>query len=318
MKKLISLLLLLTLTLSLLISCGGTPESEPGERTKINIGVMAGPTGMGMAKLMSDAGDNSELYSFEIYSKPTDATADLANGTLDMLCLPTNTAATLASKKADYVSVISINTLGSLYLLTDGNTQINSIADLEGKTIYASVPSSTTKPIIDHILKQNGVNATVEFEPDHDALVARVKEGTAPIVVLPEPKVTAATMQNPTYSIDLNLSSEWDKISETPLTMGCIVVRNEFLKANKASVDAFLSEYKSSIEYINTKANLDSSAQMIVDAGVIPQLKVAKTSLNNLFGSIAYIDGAEMKAALKGFYAAIGLASPDDSFYYEK
>ena len=313
MKKIIATLLLLTTALLALAAC-----SPYEEREKINVGVMSGPTGMGMAKLMRDNAEDSELYSFKVYSSPTDATADLANGTLDMLCLPTNTAAALANKQADYISVISINTLGSLYLLTDESTTISSVADLDGKTIVASVASSTTGPIIEYLLEQNGVNATVEFESDHDALVTKVKDGAYPIVVLPEPKVTAALMQNATYSIDLNLSTEWSKVSDTPLTMGCIVVRNDFLAENKASVDAFLADYKASIEYIGAGENLDSAAQMIVDAGVLPKLPVAKKALANLYGSIVYIDGADMKSALEGFYDAIGLKKPADSFYYAK
>lgn len=311
MKKLISALLLLVMAATALVAC-----NQP--REKINVGVMAGPTGMGMAKLMSDAGDDSELYSFEVYSSPNDATAELANGTLDMLCLPTNTAAALANKTPDYISVISINTLGSLYLLTDGSLEIDSVEDLDGQTIWASVPNSTTGPIVNYLLEQNGVNATVEFEPDHDALVARVKAGTAPIVVLPEPKVTAALMGATGYKVALNLSTEWDKASDTPLTMGCIVVRNEFLKANKSTVDKFLEEYKASIEFVNDPANKEASAQMIVDEGVLPKLPIATRALTNLYGSIAYLDGADMKSALKAFYDAIGLAQPSDDFYYEK
>ncbi len=312
MKKIIATLLTLALFACLLTSCS-QPEME-----QIKIGVMSGPTGMGMAKLMNDVGDESELYAFDIYSAPTDATADLASGAIDMLCLPTNTAASLANKQPDYISVISINCLGSLYLLTDANTEINSISDLEGKTIYASVPSSTTGPIIEYLLEKNDVSATIEFEADHDTLVTKVKTGEAPIVVLPEPKVTAALTQNNNYSVDLNLSEEWAKVSDEPLTMGCIVVRNEFLLKNKAAVDEFLDKYNASIEYINDPTNLDSAAQMIVNAGVLPQLTMAKKALSNLYGSIVYLDGEEMKSALLGFYEAIGLAAPSDDFYYEK
>ena len=322
MKRIIALIITATLVISALASCAGwnTQDSNgDGENrdVSINIGVMSGPTGMGMAKLMNDASEDMG-YNFTVYSAPTNATADLASGALDMLCLPTNTAASLAAKQPDLLSVISINTLGSLYLLTDADTQISSIADLDGKTILASVPTSTTGPIIEYLLAQNGVNATIEFEADHDALVAKVVSGDAPIVVLPEPKVTAALVKNSAYSVDLNLSTEWEKVSSTPLTMGCLVVRNAFLSENKEAVDAFLVNYKASIEYINTKENLDSSAQMIVDAGVLPQLPVAKKALANLYGSIVYIDGAEMKAALVGFYTAIDMALPTDSFYYEK
>lgn len=318
MKKLLSTILLVIFVISALGACGAKDNGASPDNAKINIGVMAGPTGMGMAKLMNDAGESSEKYAFEIYSVPTNATADLASGALDMLCLPTNTAAALANKTPDFITVLAVNTLGSLYLLTDENTQITSIADLEGKTIYASVPSSTTGPIINYLLESNGVNATIEFEAEHDELVKKVKDGTAPIVVLPEPKVTAALTQNKTYSIDLNLSAEWSKVSDTPLTMGCIVVRNDFLTKHKTVVDRFLAEYKASIEYVNTPENLSSAAQMIVDGGVIPALPVATKSLSNLYGSIVYLDGANMKLALENFYGAINIKKPDGKFYYEK
>ena len=96
------------------------------------------------------------------------------------------------------------------------------------------------------------------------------------------------------------------------------IVKNTFLNANKSSVDAFLAEYKASIEYIGNAENNESAAQMIVDAGVLPKLPVAKSALTNLYGSIVYQDGAEMKASLIGFYNAIDCALPSDEFYYGK
>jgi NitT/TauT family transport system substrate-binding protein len=315
MKKIVSLILIVALFALAATSCA----FQKNDDTVVRIGVMSGPTGMGMAKLMNDEGaKETSKYEFTVYSAPTNATADLANGSLDMLCLPTNTAANLANQKSDYITVLSINCLGSLYLLSDGNTEIKSVSDLAGKTIYASVPSSTTGPIINYILDKNNVDANVVFEADHDALVAKIASGEAPIAVLPEPKATAALTKNSAYSVDLNLSTEWDKISEEPLAMGCIVVKNEFLSAHKSVVDKFLNDYEASIDFIGDEDNLDSSAAMIVDAGVLPALPVAKKALKNLYGSIEYIDGDDMKAALKGFYTAIGLNSPADSFYYDE
>ena len=115
-----------------------------------------------------------------------------------------------------------------------------------------------------------------------------------------------------------NISEEWDKVSDQPLTMGCIVVRNEYLAAHPTVVDKFLNDYKTSIEYINTPENIDSSVAMITDASIIPAAPLAKKALLNLYGSIAYIDGRDMKYALTAFYNAIGQALPKDSFYYVK
>ena len=323
MKKIIALLFVSIITISL-FSCTFPSNNSTDGTVNINIGVMAGPTGMGMAKLMNDNTDENAKYSFEVFSDPQVAMPELINKSLDMLCLPTNAAANLFNKNSS-VSVIAINTLGSLYLLTDENTTVNSIHDLEGKTIYTSVASSTTVPILSTILSKNGVNATIEVEENHDALVARVVKNEVAIAVLPEPKVSATLKQNSKYKIALNISEEWDKVSDNSLTMGCIVVRNEFLNTNENAVKTFLNDYKNSIEYISNPQNLDSAAEMIVNANVLPALPIAKSALTNLSGSIVFIDGSAMKEALVDFYSvllesmpeAIGNKLPDDSFYYD-
>lgn len=311
MKKIVCVLLFVALLASL-SSCALFKDNS-----EIRIGVMNGPTGMGMAKLVADAAaDENSNYSFEAYASPDLAIPELTKGGIDMLCLPTNTAATL-SKKLD-ISVIAINCLGSLYLVTDENTSVNSISDLEGKTIYCSVPNSTTVPIINYLLDEFNVNANVECVSDHDALVAKVVKNDVSIAVLPEPKASAALAQNNKYSVDLNLSTEWSKVSEEPLTMGCIVVRNEYLKENRRTVEAFLKEYEASINYIGNKDNIDTAVSMITEAGIIPKAPIAKKALNNLYGSIVYLDGKDMKSALIAFYNAIGQELPDERFYYDK
>ena len=325
MKKLTSILLIVALLTLSLASCSLFSQKNDGA-TKINVGALAGPTGMGMAKMIADNGLDSDKYSFTVFGSPENAKDAFIAGDVDAICFPTNTAANLFGALKGDLYIAAINCLGSLYLLTDANTEIKSIKDLEGKTIYASVPNSTTGPILNYIIEKNDVNATVSFEYDgetlasHDQLSALMAKGLIDIAVLPEPKATATIAANAALglSIDLNLSSEWDKISEEPLTMGCIIFKKSFVDKNAALVDAFLAEYKASIEYINDKANNEAAANMIFEAGILPKAAIAKKALNNLYGSIVYLDGAEMKSALVSFYTAIGMNLPSDEIYYEK
>ena len=314
-RKFLSLLLILSLTAAALLSFSSCLEREQTDGAVVRVGVMAGPTGMGLAKLMNDE-SKKDRYEFTVYSDPSIGVADLSAANIDLLCLPTNTAANLYAKSG--AEVLAINCLGSLYLVTDGTETISSLADLEGKTVYTSVPASTTGPILNYLLGLAGVHATIETVADHDTLVGRVASGAAHIAVLPEPKVTALTLQKDTVQVALNLSTEWSKLSESPLTMGCIVAREAFLKEHRESANAFLDDCKASIEYIGARENLDGAAEMIVSAGVLPKLPIAKKALNNLYGSIVYLDGNEMKSALEGFYDAIGQARPANGFYYGK
>jgi hypothetical protein len=84
MKKLVSLLLILSTLTLLFVSC-------KKDDTVIRVGYMAGPTGMGMAKLIGD--NDTEKYDFKKYADTAVAKADLTAGNIDIICLPTNEAA---------------------------------------------------------------------------------------------------------------------------------------------------------------------------------------------------------------------------------
>ena len=321
MKKIVSLFLVLLTALSFFVSC-----SKNDDKQKISVGYLAGPTGMGLAKLIDLTPKDSEKYAFLPYTDPNNAIPDLISGTIDMACMPTNAAANLYNKGKD-ISVIAVNTLGSLYVIADKNTNIKNISDLEGKTVHASVPGSTTKPILDFILKENGVSASVVVESQtHEDLIKEVKNSNGTMIaVLPEPKVSATLMQTSNYEVKLNLSEEWSKISDQPLAMGCIVARNDFLKAHPTAVSSFLKDYKASVDYIAKADNRQQAAQVIVQLGIIPKLPLATSALKNLEGSFVLITGHEMKTTLSKFYDVLLSSSPESiggkkplrDFYYE-
>ena len=305
-----------------LVAC--TPTNND---VQIKVGYLAGPTGMGMAKLIHDNGgiDGNEKYQFYKSSGDAsvqDALAKLLNGTADIVCLPTDNAAKFYAQN-DSLTVLSINTLGSVYLI--GKTGVSSISELEGATVHTCV-NGTPKKIIEYLLRAAGVNATVSTEykgadiPSPDSLKTLLADPECEIefAVAPEPIVSQIIGANSSYGVKLNLNSVWGELSDTALTMGCIVSTKEFVKNNKSAVEAFLNEYKASIEYINEEENAATAAEYIVEAGVIGALPLANRALANLRGSIAYIDGAEMKTALIGFYEAIGVAKPNDDFYYAR
>ena len=154
----------------------------------------------------------------------------------------------------------------------------------------------------------------------HDDVQALIVKGEIDVAILPEPKATAAInaakQQGVNYSITLNLSEEWSAVSEFPLAMGCLAANTSSLNSKEGEIANFLSEYKSSIQYVNDPVNHDSAANMIVNEGILPKLPIAKSALTNLYGSIVYQDAGEMKNTLKAFYQAIGIDQPSDSFYY--
>ncbi|MBQ3040939.1 MAG: ABC transporter substrate-binding protein [Clostridia bacterium] len=321
MKKILSItmaILLIAVSLFAFASCGKKTDEA------IKVTTLNGTTGFGMAPLMKEhsLGNTKNEYEFSVQSDASVVTAGLMNGSIDIAALPTNAAANVYNKTEGGVQIIAINTLGVLYVVTNG-VEISSVADLEGKTIYC--PAQNPLFITKYILEKNGLNGKVTVDSTTyakpDALRDAVKTGSVEIAVLPEPMVTIAKSGNQNVKVALDLTAEWNKISDgKQLVQGCVVVRTEFANEYPGSVDSFLKEYKASIEALNEDTT--SAASAIKEFGIFANEAVAKNAIPKC--NIAYMDGDDMKDAMENFLdamyaiapASIGNAIPSDDFYY--
>ena len=145
MKKLTALILIACMAAALFAGCG-TKATTP-----INIGTLQGPTGMGMVTLMGD--EFSSKYNITIESAPDAVVGKIINGELDIAAVPVNLAATLYNKTEGNIMMIAVNTLGVLYVLEEGET-VNSMADLAGKTLYATGQGSTPEYMLSYLLEK--------------------------------------------------------------------------------------------------------------------------------------------------------------------
>ena len=318
--KIITFALAIVFVLSL-ASCGTVKLDEEIE---INISVLNGTTGFGIAKLMHESASSDEIllnYQFKVETDASVITAGLINGDIDIAALPTNAASVVYNKTNGGVKVLALNTLGVLYVVENGNT-IKSMADLEGKTVYC--PAQNPAFVMEYIAKQANVNVTIDTTYAQPAalmqFVAASPEGT--IAVLPEPVLSVAKSKNANLNTVLDLTAEWSaNASDSQLVQGCIVVRTEFLEAHAKEVEEFLTDYAASVDYVNT--NPAEVATLVVDLGIYAgAAAVAEKAIPKC--NIKYIDGNEMKDALSGFLAAmetvnpasIGGKLPADDFYY--
>lgn len=318
--KIMALVFALVLVVSMQ-ACGSATKID-GE-LEINVSVLNGTTGFGMAKLMSDTanGEASLNYQFAVETDASVVTAGLINGTIDIAALPTNAASVVYNKTEGGVKVLALNTLGVLYVVENGNT-ITSIADLEGKTVYA--PAQNPAFVMEYVAKLAGINITIDTTYAQPAalmqFVAGSPEGT--IAVLPEPVLSVAKSKNAALNTALDLTAEWSaKATDSALVQGCIVVRTEFLENHPKEVEEFLNDYQSSVNHVNTNAT--ETATLVVDLGIYAgAAAVAEKAIPQC--NIKYVDGAEMKTLLSGFLAAmetvnptsIGGKLPADDFYY--
>ena len=354
MKKLLSLLCVLSLSAALLAGCStagdaGTSEtpdssSAPSEVTEpessqdtadpIDVNVMAlkGPTAMGMVEFMKEADggtvtDNN--YHFTITAATDEVSAALAQGTTDIAAVPANLASVLYNNTEGGVQVLAINTLGVLYIVESGDT-VHSVEDLRGKTIYASGKGNTPEAALNYVLTQNGIDpsadVTIEWKSEQaECLSALMAEENA-IAMLPQPFVTTAQAQSESLRVALDLTEEWDALqadSETPSTLvtGVVVARTTFVEEHPEVVSAFLDHYQESVDYVNS--NVEEAAQLVGQYEIVTA-EVAQKALPEC--NIVFIEGAEMKEKLSGYLSvlfeqnpqSVGGALPDDAFYFSR
>ncbi len=343
-KKILALTLALMLTLSVFLftSCGKnetennetnqTNESNDTNETneeqkpeKVRVIALKGPTGMGMAKLIEDDTNSQTKYDYEfnLLSAPTDVNAEVIKGEYDIAAVPINLASVLYNKTEGELKIAAINTLGVLYMLENGNA-INNISDLKGKTIYATGQGSTPEYVLKYVLTKNNIDpakdVTIEFLADHAELTEKLKNNNVAVGMLPEPNVTTVLTANSSFRVALNMTEEWNKISNNKLIQGCIIVNKKFAEEHPTALKDFLGEYKASVDYANN--NVEEASKLIEKAGIVPKAAVAKKALPNC--NICCITGDEMKNDVKAMLnvlfeannKSVGGKLPDDEFYH--
>lgn len=302
-------------------------SSEDGE-TVIRVGGLKGPTTMGLVKLMEDAenGEAQNNYEFTMITAADELTAMVAGNQVDIALLPANVASVLYNRTDKQVSVVDINTLGVLYLVS-GDTSITSIDQLAGKTVYLTGKGTTPEYAFNYILSAAGLTAedvTLDFRSEATEVAAILAENPDAIGLLPQPFVTVALSQNDSLSIIMDLTEEWDKLqaedSGSRLVTGVTIVSNEFLAEHPDLVNTFLEEHEASALY--TDNHPAEAAELIAAARIVAQAPIAEKALP--YCNITCITGEDMKGALSGYLEvlyeqnpeSVGGTLPDDAFYY--
>lgn len=318
--KLLSFFLAASMLLFAFSGCS-LKKSDNDDNYTLSVGTIKGPTGMGMAKLIND--NSNKKYGISLFSDATEISSKLLGKQLDIAAVPVNLAAVVNKKTDGAYLIAAINTLGVLYVMENGNT-ISSVSDLEGKTIHAYGQGATPEYMLNYILDKNGLSdkVTVQWYPDPATLSSLAAAGEVDIIMLPEPQITAALNKNASLRVALDITEEWDKVSDQNAVQGCIVVKKDIAEKYPEKIKEFLDEYKASVKFVNE--NISEASAMIADAGIVPAAPVAAKAIPRC--NIVFIEGDVMIDTLNAFYAvlfaanpaSIGGTMPNESIYYKR
>lgn len=333
MKKIIAMLLTLCMLLACLVGCVSdepevkeTPTPAPEEESvTIRVGGLTGPTGMGMVKLMSDSDaqltENS--YEFSLQSEASAFVPALAKGEIDIAAIPANLASVIYNNTNGGIKLLAVNTLGVLYIVERGDT-VSSLADLAGKTLYATGEGAAPEYALRYLLDKSGISGDampdIRWCADTTEALSYVSADENAIAMLPQPFVTAAQSKVEGLRVALDLNAAWEDVNGESMVTGVLVVRTEFAEKYPKQLAKFMEEYESSVSFVLD--NNEDASELIAQYGIVAAAPIALKALPAC--NICFLAGADMKPAMEKYLsalesfnpAAVGGALPADDFYY--
>lgn len=301
-KKILACLLALT-TIFSVAGCNTNAKKDT-----INIASMKGPTSIGLAKLYerSDSKETENNYNYNIYGAADEITAGLIKGDIDIAALPCNAAATLYHKTEGEILIAGINTLGVLYVVEKGDT-VNTVTDLQDQTIFSTGQGTTPEYTFNYILSKNNTDAVVSYASEATEVISALTNLDSAIAVLPEPYVTIAKNTIPDLRVCLDLTKEWEAVSEnSTMVTGVIVIRKEFAEQNPDAIEKFLNDYDSSIQYVSD--NTVGTAALLEELDIMKE-EIAKEAIPNC--NVVLITGDEMETKVTSYLNVLYEANPE-------
>ena len=307
------------------------PSEDPGEDSQkitVRLGVISGPTGIGAAKLLSDAqkGETVNRYEYTIAADNTELVPALTNNEVDIATVASNVALNLYNKTDGAIRIIALGTQGVLHILEgSGGTMVESLEDLAGETVYAVGQGANPEYILRYLLEERGLNPDEDVEivfAQPEEIQAKLLSGEIKYAMLPVPAATAVILKSGgQVRAAVDLTEVWEESgSGSQLIMTAVVARTEFIESNPKAVQAFLKEYEASIKFVNE--NVDEAAEMIAGFGITPNAAIAKQAIPQCH--LIFISGRNMARSISDYFrvlysvnpASVGGVLPDDAIYY--
>lgn len=294
-----------------------TPPEDEEMVAPIRIATLAGPAGMGLIDIIDD---KSGKYETSIYTSPDQIVPKIINNEVDIASVPSNLASVLYNKTNGAIAALSVNTLGVLYIVEIGDT-VTELADLAGKTLYATGQGASPEYVLNDILSQNNIDVDIQYLAQHADLANQVVAGDITLALLPEPFVSVVTIKNPDVKVKLALDDAWQALygQGNSIPMTTTIVNKEFYDNNIEAVEQFLADYQSSVVSVN--ADKDTASEKIAYHGIIAAAPIAKKAIDG--AKISFITGDDAKNMLVKYYqtlfdsnpSSVGGALPGEDFY---
>lgn len=333
MKKKLSLLLVIVLSMLTLIGCGNNSAAqneakEESTQTKdIKFVAPDGLTAIAVSKLIKEKPEIRPGYnvSYTIEQNSDSLVTSVMKSEPDIAIVPSNVAATVYNKNKEYKIAGTIG-FGSFYIGTTNENQ--TLNDLKGKEVYNIGKGLTPDIITKTILKAKGIDVDKDINFSYvntvNELAPVILAGKAQYAVIPEPALSTVQSKNDKFNVILDLNEEWKKInnSEYGYPQSTIIIKKELLDKDKEFIGEFLKQVKDATQWIyNNKETVGSYCEEI---GVSAKKPIVVKAIDK--SNIKFVDIKDSNKEYKTYFErlnefdpkTIGGSIPDDEIFMEK
>ena len=338
MKKFLSLIFIVALSLGVMAGCTNDNSNESDQSQKeqpqqqqesieINVVAPQGAPTLSMIKMMKEKpslGENIEV-NYESVESPDVIASKLTSNEVDIAIIPTNLAATLYNKDVKY-KLVGANVWGILYLASD--KELNSINDLKGETISTIGRGLTPDVVFRYILSKNDIDPEKDLEIKYynggTELASSLIAGKDSVAVVPEPMLSKVLLKNNNIKVNLNIQDEWSKATglEGGYPQACLVVSEKLIEENPKAVEAFINEFEKSIDWVNQNPTQAGDYSEELETGI--DAKMLETGIER--SNLKFVNAKDSKESIENYFnilfeyspKLVGGKLPDEDFYYTK
>lgn len=325
---------MVVLTMLLVFGCSSSPSevaSDTPSPSEAPLRVVSAPNPNSYPIFVMGEGNMPENITFVPVADLAELTAVMNGNHADVMGVFSGTGAQLyAEGKLTNIKIWNVNVWRALYLVA--SSDIKSLDDLRGKTVYSSFKNGAVDLTSQMALRQHG------YEPNRDVTIIyqpqpQVQQlflqGKAEAAVFIEPRATMTLRQaeemghsaHILLDIQQHVASDMQAWAKDELPLGSLFVKNEILEdpAKRKAFLAFVEEYAAACDFI--MMHPDEAAQMIAQGfertyGGRLSASVLAESIRkrHLVFASRPIDG-QLRTDFETFLSSMMGYTVDDAFY---